>query len=107
MSVASHLGIRLADYDRRIRTFIPAYEELLAAAAGAVPAGARTVVDLGIGTGALAVRCAARARRTRIVGIDADAGILALAARRLGGRATLVHGDVRRTELPRADAIVA
>ena len=53
MSVATHLGIDLAEYDARIRSFIPDYEEMLAVAAAAVPAQARTIVDLGIGTGAL------------------------------------------------------
>ena len=33
MGVASHLGIQLTEYDRRIRTFIPDYEEMLDAAA--------------------------------------------------------------------------
>jgi len=107
MGVASHLGIRLADYDRRIRTFIPSYEEFLDAAAGVVSGRARTIVDLGIGTGALAARCAARAVHARVVGIDADAQILTLAARRLGPRTTLVHGDLQRAPLPAADAIVA
>ena len=54
MSVAAHLGIRLSEYDRRIRTFIPRYEEILDAAAASVVPKARTIVDLGIGTGALA-----------------------------------------------------
>ena len=29
MAVASHLNIDLADYDQKIRTFIPYYEEML------------------------------------------------------------------------------
>src|SRR5215831_1860740 len=35
MSVASHLGIDLNDYDSRIRTFIPHYEEMLDVAGAA------------------------------------------------------------------------
>jgi ubiquinone/menaquinone biosynthesis C-methylase UbiE len=107
MSVAAHLGIRLAEYDTRIRTFIPDYEAMLEVAAAAVPPAARTIVDLGIGTGALAQACLKRARRARIVGIDADAAVLRLAAERLGRRATLVCGSFLRTPLPAADAIVA
>jgi tRNA (cmo5U34)-methyltransferase len=107
MSVASHLGIELAEYDHRIRTFIPAYEEMLGAAADAVDAGARTIVELGVGTGALAARCLKRLPKATVVGIDADSGILALAGRRLGRRATLLTGNFVRASLPPADAVVA
>ena len=107
MSVASHLGIRLDEYDARIRTFIPDYEEMLSAAAALVPPDARTIVDLGIGTGALSARCLERAGRARVVGIDADADMLAIAAGRLGRRLTTIAGSFLRTPLPRADVMVA
>ena len=107
MSVASHLGIELAEYDHRIRTFIPAYEEMLGAAADAVDTRARTIVELGVGTGALAARCLKRVPKASVVGIDADSGILALAGRRLGRRAKLLIGNFVRTSLPPADAVVA
>src|SRR5262249_31027391 len=103
MSVAGHLGIRLSEYDARIRTFIPDYEEMIAVAGTAVPADSRTILDLGIGTGALAAACLARARRAHAIGIDADAEILTLAARRLGSRATLVAGSFTAGPLPRCD----
>ncbi len=112
-SVASHLGIDLAEYDARIRTFIPGYESLLAAGAAAVPRNARTIVDLGTGTGALASRCLKRATGASLIGIDADPGMLAVAARRLGStarptpRATLVAGNFLRTPIPRCDTVVA
>jgi tRNA (cmo5U34)-methyltransferase len=105
--VAEHLGIRLSEYDDRIRTFIPHYEEMLDAAASAVSAGARRIVDLGVGTGALASRALQRAPRARVTGIDADEAILALAAERLGKRASLVCGSFLQAPLPQADAIVA
>ena len=107
MGVASHLGIRLAEYDMRIRTFIPGYEEMLEVAAEAVPRSARTIVDLGTGTGALAERCLKRARRAQLVGIDADGEILKLAERRLGRRARLLRANFGRTALPACDAVVA
>lgn len=107
MSVATHLGIDLAEYDARIRTFIPDYELMLDAAASAVPAGAGTIVDLGVGTGALGARCLARARRAHLVGVDVDTGMLDVAARRLGKRATLVAGSFLRAPLPPCDAAVA
>jgi len=107
MGVASHLGIKLSEYDARIRTFIPDYEEMLDVAAGAIPPGTRTIVDLGVGTGALALRCAGKAKQAKIVGIDADPDIMTLARRRLGGRATLLCGSFLRVQLSRCDAVVA
>jgi tRNA (cmo5U34)-methyltransferase len=107
VSVASHLGIRLDEYDARIRTFIPDYETMLGVAATLVPASARTIVDLGIGTGALSARCLEHAPDARVFGIDADAAILTVAAQRLGRRLTPIHGSFLRKELPRCDVMVA
>jgi tRNA (cmo5U34)-methyltransferase len=107
VSVAAHLGIELSEYDARIRTFIPDYEEMLDVAAAAVPRATRTLVDLGVGTGALAAACLARTPRARAIGIDADAAIMTLAAKRLGSRATLYPGAFGRIPLPRCDAVVA
>jgi len=113
MSVATHLGIDLADYDARIRTFIPDYETMLAAAAAVVPANARTIVDLGTGTGALATQCLARAPEARIVGIDEDGEILEAARHRLqglggpGSKATFLNQSFLRAPLPRCDAVVS
>ena len=107
MSVAAHLGIRLSEYDTRIRTFIPDYDAMLDVAASLVPRQARTIVDLGIGTGALSARCVRAAPRARVVGIDVDAAIAALAARRLRSRLTIVIGSFLRTPLPACDAAVA
>jgi ubiquinone/menaquinone biosynthesis C-methylase UbiE len=105
--VASHLRIDLGEYDARIRTFIPDYDAALDQAAALVPAAARTIVDLGTGTGALARQCLEHARRASIVGIDADGGMLQMAAQRLGSRATLLRGSFLRMVLPPADAVVA
>jgi tRNA (cmo5U34)-methyltransferase len=107
MSVSTHLGIAIDEYDRRIRTFIPRYEDMLDAAARAVGRRARTIVDLGVGTGALSARCLARSPRARIVGVDLDPEMLALAARRLPSTATLRRGNFLRSALPRADAVIA
>ena len=107
MSVAAHLGIDLADYDARIRTFIPDYEEMLDVAAAALPKSTRTIVDLGVGTGALAARCLDAVPKARVFGIDVDPDILAMASRRLGRRATFAAGSFLRAELPRCDAAVS
>jgi len=113
MSVSQHLGIRLGDYDRLIRTFIPGYTALLDATASALTLVRNErphITDLGTGTGALAARCLRLRPGATLTGLDADAGILALALRRLarhGSRVTLDIGTLERTALPRSDAIVA
>lgn len=95
MSAATHLGINLREYDARIRTFIPHYETMLQEAASALTLAARPrlVVDVGIGTGALSARVLTVAPRARIVGIDADEDMLAIARRRLGARLTPAPGN--------------
>lgn len=113
VSVASHLKIDLGDYDERIRTFIPWYDEMLDAAASAVAlvrATPAVVVDLGIGTGALAERCLRANPSAALVGVDADGEILAAAGRRLRKyhrRVSVTMGDFERMPLMRADAFVA
>lgn len=113
MSVASHLSLSLDEYDRIIRTYIPYYDELIAETAGALAGSERPVrrlVDLGTGTGTLALACLDRFRRLRVVGLDADAGMLDVARRRLGGlttrRVELCHVDFASSALPSCDAMV-
>lgn len=110
MGVATHLGIKLDEYDARIRTLIPHYDDLIAAAADAVGALApRTpvVVDLGTGSGRLAGRVLEVRPRARVIGIDEDEGMLALAQKRLRGRLATVHGNFETTTLPTCDVITA
>jgi tRNA (cmo5U34)-methyltransferase len=107
MSVAAHLGIDLREYDARIRTFIPNYDEMLAEAACVLPARTRTIVDLGTGTGALAARCLAVVPGARVVGIDGDPDILEVARRRLRGRGEFVCENFLTAALPPSDAAVA
>jgi tRNA (cmo5U34)-methyltransferase len=125
MSVAQHLKIKLSEYDQRIRTFIPNYEEMLdevAAMAALVDKTRPIIIDFGIGTGALAARCLQIVPRARLVGVDSDPDILALARRRLSKKRArqlaLIHGNFLETvstRLPfdkntkenRVDAIVA
>ena len=112
MSVAAHLGIDLREYDARIRTFIPGYEEMLEIAAVALKATVTTrtpmVVDLGIGTGALADACLTHVPGARVIGIDEDEAMLAAARARLGQRLTsTVHDSFERAAIPRCDAVVA
>jgi SAM-dependent methyltransferase len=113
MSVASHLAISPAKYDARIRSLIPLYDELIAEVARALGHAARpvrTVVDLGIGTGALARACLERTSGARVWGIDADADMMAIARARLGRlsrRVTMTTGSFLDEPLPACDAIVA
>jgi SAM-dependent methyltransferase len=113
MSVAAHLGIRLRDYDRRVRTFIPHYEEILSSVAEAAVTVSRrrdpVVLDLGIGTGALTAQCLERLPAAHVIGIDQDAGMLNACSRRLPGLpgSNLVHGDFAAMPLPGCDLIVA
>ena len=113
MSVADHLGIHLDDYDVKIRTFIPYYEDMIDAAAATLRALDKPhprVVDLGIGTGALAAACARVVPQLSVTGIDADAAILDMARARLaplGVSATFVHGNFTEITLPACDAFVS
>ena len=70
----------------------------------------RTVVDLGIGTGALARACLERTPAARVWGIDADADMMAIARTRLGRlsrRVTMTTGSFLDEALPSCDAMVA
>ena len=107
MSVATHLGIDLAEYDAKIRTFIPHYEEMLDIAASAIDPKSQVIVELGIGTGALSARCLRTAPHARVVGMDADAEILKAAARRLPSNAKFICSSFLRAEIPECDAVVA
>jgi len=112
VSVASHLGMSPAAYDRRIRGLIPHYEELIAEAARALDAARRPIrhiVDLGIGTGTLTRACLGVAPDARVVGIELDASMSSMAMRRLGtlaARVRMVHGNFLDATLPACDAIV-
>jgi ubiquinone/menaquinone biosynthesis C-methylase UbiE len=113
MSVSSHLAVSPAKYDTRIRSLIPLYDELIpevARALGHATRPVRTVVDLGIGTGALARACLESTPGARIWGIDADADMMAIARKRLGRlsrRVTMTTGSFLDEALPPCDAIVA
>lgn len=113
MSVASHLAISPAKYDTRIRALIPLYDELIAEVAHALDHAARpvrTIVDLGIGTGALARVCLEHTSGARIKGIEADPDMMAIGRARLGRfgrRVTMTVGSFLDEELPSCDAIVA
>ena len=110
MGATSHLGIKFGSYDATIASLIPHYRELVAAAADAVDALARTtpaVVDLGTGSGALAAAILKVRPKARVIGIDADAAMLAAAERRLRGRIQAIHDNFERARIPRCDVVSA
>lgn len=110
MGAAAHLGIKVGEYDAVIRTLIPHYEELIGAAGVAVGALAKTapaVVDLGTGSGALAQAILKARPRARLMGIDEDDAMLAMAQKRLGGRIETIIGNFERTPIPRCDVVSA
>jgi ubiquinone/menaquinone biosynthesis C-methylase UbiE len=111
MGAASHLGIDLREYDARIRTFIPGYEKMLDHAAATLAATVTrrnpVIVDLGIGTGALAARGLAAKPSARIVGVDEDEWMLGAARRRLGRSLSPRHGSFEKVDLPPCDAATA
>ena len=112
-SVTTHLSIAPAKYDARIRSLIPLYDDLIAEVARALVHAerpVRTIVDLGIGTGALARACLESAPGARIWGIDADEDMMAIARTRLARlsrRVTMTSGSFVDAPLPPCDAMVA
>lgn len=112
MSVASHLNIKIEEYDARIRTFVPWYEEMISLTAGSLRflrKPAPTILELGIGTGELADRCLAVHPRAMVIGVDTDPAMLEIARGRLAKHSTaeLIQGDFREVVLPPCDAIVS
>ena len=109
-SVRRHLRVEIEAYDRSIRAFIPAYEEMLERAARTVAeARPRKVIDLGAGTGALAEAVLRRCEGAAVELIDADAEMLDQARERLAAFASRVTYSVRPFQgpLPACDAAVA
>ena len=109
-SVRRHLRVEIDAYDKIIRAFVPAYEEMLACAADAVAEIApKKVIDLGAGTGALAQAVLRRCEGAKVELIDADAEMLQQARERLAPFAGRVQYTVRAFQgpLPTCDAVVA
>lgn len=111
-SVASHLQIEIADYDRFIRTIIPGYDAMravqLALLDQVLPRRGR-VLDLGGGTGALAAAVAGKFPEVKVEIWDTDPAMLAVARERCAGfgeRVSYVDRSFAEA-LPGCDAVVA
>jgi SAM-dependent methyltransferase len=112
MSVATHLRILVTEYDARIRTFVPNYERMIDTVAETlrfIDETSPTILDLGVGTGALASRCLDVCPHAHLIGLDIDPEMLELARTRLlhHDRVDLRVGDFLREELPPCDVMVA
>ena len=112
MSVASHLSLSIDQYDARIRTYVPGYVqmlELVAETVNVLAGSAPTIVDLGIGTGALSVHCLRARPEANLIGIDSDPEMLQVARARLAGHARLelIERSFLTGTLPSCDAMVA
>jgi len=112
VGVAGHLRISLDEYDEQIRVFVPYYDQLVLGAAAPlqwVEASAPTIVDLGIGTGALAAACLAVRPDAHLIGVDSDPAMLEAARSRLrdAPHVQLIRANFLEYELPPCDAVVA
>jgi tRNA (cmo5U34)-methyltransferase len=104
--VLDHLGLRAAEYDAAIRTYIPAYEQMIAATVELVDG---FVIDLGTGTGALAAAILSAKPHARVRLVDVDPEMLETARARVAGfghRAELIQSRFEDGLGP-CDAVVA
>ena len=109
-SVRRHLRLELDDYDRSIRCFLPAYEEMLSLAAGIIAeTNPGNVLDLGAGTGALTLAVLERCESCRVDLIDIDPEMLDQARERLAPYSSRVRFTERAFQgpLPECDAVTA
>jgi SAM-dependent methyltransferase len=88
----------IADREERFAVIGDVVERALAER----PAEPATVLDLGCGPGSLAGRLATRLAGTRIIGLDADPLLLALARAHYGDAVEFVHSDLLGTDWLRA-----
>lgn len=112
-SVEGHLKLRVAEYDELIRRLVPAYVAMrqvqLDILALAMPAQGGLVLDLGGGTGALALAVATKFPSAEIEIWDTDPDMLATARDRcaaFGDRIRYVERSFT-DPLPACDAVVA
>ena len=116
-SVEGHLSLKIAEYDRLIRTLVYGYDAMRVVQlallerhlprVGGEPAG--LILDLGGGTGALAAAVAERFPQVRVQILDTDPAMLAFARERcapFGDRVELLEKSFA-APLPACDAVVA
>ncbi len=102
--LARRLGGRFrfdpASYGAMVADTLPGYDELQAQVALAAGGGARTILDLGIGTGEAAARLLEQNPRALVTGVDESPAMLAAAAERLGESLAGSHVGQLQDTLP-------
>ena len=83
-----------AGYDTARRRLIPPFDAFYGTAVGAIPVAAKTILDLGAGTGLLSAMAAAARPAARLTLVDGAPAMLEQARERLGDRATYVEADL-------------
>ena len=78
-------------YDADRAKLIPGYDRFYRWAVSLIPAGAKTILDLGAGSGLLTVRVRQRFPEARIFLMDLSAPMLELARKRLGDDTLLLY----------------
>jgi tRNA (cmo5U34)-methyltransferase len=95
-------------YDRMIRQVCPDYDYCLDLIAKNIPAGVGSVLDLGSGTGNLALSILKRMPRIRFYGIELQESLVAIARKKAEAlNAEFIPADMVNTEWPPADCIVS
>ena len=87
-------------YGAMVTDTLPGFERLQEQVAAASGAGARRILDLGIGTGETALRLLERHPDAVVVGVDESPAMLDAAAQRLGPRLAGTHVALLQAPLP-------
>jgi len=87
-------------YGAMVTDTLPGFERLQEQVAAASGAGARRILDLGIGTGETALRLLQRHPDAVVVGVDESPAMLDAAAQRLGPRLAGTHVALLQAPLP-------
>jgi len=96
------------DYDQVIRLVCPDYDYCLNLIAENIPVKAGSVLDLGSGTGNLALSILKHHPKVRIYGIELQKRLVELARKKLAGyNASFVEGDILSFDWPSADCVVS
>ena len=92
-----------SSYAEMVVDTLPAYQELQERVAAASGEGARSILDLGVGTGETSARVLARHPDATVVGVDESPAMLDAARALLGDRMVKAHAALLQDPLPAAE----